>query len=152
MPLRKVVYERAGRASELAQLLEYEIGTALLALDGIQTGSYLAPNADEYTRLRAELESKTLGQSLRRLKDQLSLQTDIEAELTEALRVRNHLAHHFFRQHGLAMLEEDGQKKMIQELDECIAALHTAYTSAGHVAHSIVAKLHELRAISNGSA
>jgi hypothetical protein len=152
MPLRKVVYQRVGRASELAQLLEYEIGTALLALDGIQTGSYLAPNADEYTRLRTELESKTLGQSLKKLKDQLSLQVDIEAELTEALQVRNHLAHHFFRKHGLAMLEEDGQKKMIQELDECIATLHTAFTSAGCVAHAIVYKLHELRAHSNSSA
>jgi hypothetical protein len=40
------VYHDAGRALEASNLLETELGTCLLALDALETGSFANPDAD----------------------------------------------------------------------------------------------------------
>jgi hypothetical protein len=78
MATRGDVYLRTGRGLELAQLLETEIGTALLALDGLMTRSHLNPDPHKYLRLRDAIASQTLGKSLRQMRERLKLHEDLE--------------------------------------------------------------------------
>jgi len=45
MASREDVYVAFGRAAELAQLFETEVGTSLLAFDALETKSYRDPKA-----------------------------------------------------------------------------------------------------------
>jgi len=138
MTSRDQLYARSGRALEICQLLEKEIGTALLALDALMTKSHLQPNADNYLRLRDAIEKQTLGQSLKQMRERLKLQEDLEEVLQDALLARNTLAHHFFARHGLKVLEADGRSGMLQDLNELITALQHGYDLAGNVARALV--------------
>ena len=138
MTTRDDLYARAGRALELCQLLEKEIGTALLALDALMTKSHLQPNPDKYLRLREAIEKQTLGLSLKKMRERLKLQEDLEAVLEEALAARNDLAHRFFSRHGLKVIEVEGRTEMLKDLDGLIAALQHGYVLAGNVARALV--------------
>jgi len=139
---RDALYAQVGRSLELCQLLEKEIGTALLGLDALMTKSHLQPNPDRYLRLRDAIEKQTLGQSLKQMRERLKLQEDLEAVLNEALRARNNLAHRFFSQHGLKVIEPEGRAEMLHDLDGLMAALQHGYALAGNVAHALVAAVH----------
>ena len=148
MTTRKVLYERAGRGLELCQLLEKEMGTALLALDGLITGSHLRPDREAYLRLRDAVERQTLGTSLKQMRQWLKLQEDLEAVLTSALTARNDLAHHFFSRHGLKVIEADGRTEMLAYLNNLLVAIESGYALAGNVAAALV---HAVRSEARGA-
>ena len=141
MTTREVLYERAGRGLELCQLLEKEIGTALLALDGLTTGSHLRPDPDAYLRLRNAVERQTLGKSLTQMRQRLKLQEDLETILSRALTARNDLAHHFFSRHGLKVIEADGRTEMLAYLNNLLIAIESGYALAGNVAAALARAL-----------
>lgn len=97
MASREEVYVEFGRAAEVAQLLETEIGTALLALDALETKSFISPNADAYTRLRDAIDGKTLGAAIKQMGKFIELENDLGAVLSRALESRNLLTHRFYR-------------------------------------------------------
>jgi hypothetical protein len=138
MTSRASLYARAGRGLELCQLLEREIGTALLALDVLMTKSHLQANPDKYLRLQDAIEKQTLGQALKQMRERLQLQEDLEAVLREALGARNDLAHRFFSRHGLKVIEAEGRAEMLEELNSLIACLVHGYVVAGNVARALV--------------
>lgn len=142
-PSRSQVYEQFGRALELAQLFEMEVGTALLALDVIERRGVTHP--DPYKRLSADIASQTLGRSLAQMKERLHIAEDLEQEFASALKIRNHLAHRFFPDHGIRFLEESGQIEMLNRLTEACATMQRAYTIAGNVAHALVEAVHQIR-------
>lgn len=146
MPTRELVYQMYGRAAELTQLLETEIGTALLALDALETKSFLSPNSDAYLRLRNAIESQTLGKSLRQMRERLRLLEDLETVLSDALLTRNHLAHRFYPEHGLAIMEENGRVEMLKRLEAMTATLSRAYAIAGNVAQALVTGVQLMKA------
>lgn len=144
-PLRSQVYEQFGRALELAQLFETEVGTALLALDAIERKSFINPDPDVYKRLSTAIAAQTLGRSLSQMKERLHLAEDLEQEFASALKIRNHLAHRFFPDHGIRFLEESGQLEMLNRLKEACTTMQRVYTIAGNVAHALVKAVHQIR-------
>lgn len=138
MTTRDELYARAGRGLELCQLLETEIGTALLALDALMTRSHLRSDPEKYLTLRAAIEKQTLGKSLRQMRVRLRLQEDLESVLNKALVARNDLAHGFFSRYGLKVIEPDGRGEMLAYLNGLIATLEHGYALAGNVAGSLV--------------
>jgi len=134
MSTRQAVYEAAGRALEVSQMLERELGTALLALDALETNSFLAPNADTYQRLRLEIDGLTLGKALRRMGKKLNMAEDLEAAFGEALKARNFVAHHLFKRNSLAMLDEGTRMELLEEALEAFEVIHPAYSLAQDVA------------------
>lgn len=135
---RETVYEQFGRAAQTAQLLETDIGTALLALDALETKSYFNPSADAYLRLRSEIDGQTLGRSMRRIRERLALNEDIESQFAHALEIRNTLIHRFYVKHGLAFLEPEGRDTMLAQLKDISAALDRAHFSAQNIAGLLV--------------
>lgn len=148
-PSRSQVYEQFGRAMELAQLFETEVGTALLALDAIERKSFISPDPEAYKRLSTAIAAQTLGRSLAQMKERLHLTEDLEQEFASALKIRNHLAHRFFPDHGIRFLEESGQLEMLSRLKEACTTMQRAYTIAGNVAHALVKAVHQIRSHSS---
>ena len=145
MATRDELYVEVGRALELAQLFETELGTALLALDALETKSYLNPQADAYLRLRNSIESQMLGRSLKQIKGKLELNEDLETLFQAALDSRNTLAHHFFPKHGLKIIEAEGRDKMIARAREIQSKLQRAYSVAQHISELLVKGLFLLK-------
>jgi hypothetical protein len=138
MATREVVYREFGKAAEIAQLLETELGTALLALDALETKSFLRPGADAYLRLRDAIDKQTLGHSIKQIRKRLSLTEDLGGLFQRALETRNLLTHRFYPQHGLAILDVEGRKKMVIHLVESQAELNRAYLAAQHFSELLV--------------
>lgn len=141
MASRDDVYVQFGRAAELAQMLERDIGTALLALDGLESKSYLKPDADAYRRLTKEIEGQTLGASLKQMGKYFDLKSEAGGTFAKALETRNRLAHRFFAAHGLAMIDESGRDKMVNDLREIQARLTDAYAIASPLSKALVETL-----------
>jgi hypothetical protein len=115
---RYAVYAEFGFAAERGQLLETEAGNLAL---GYLTLFFDTKNlsAEEKAMLQSvteDLNEKTLGTLLGHIKKTLVLDDSITRTLDEALDLRNHLTHHFFRTHNFALFSEDGRKLMIEEL------------------------------------
>jgi hypothetical protein len=141
MASREDVYVQFGRAAEMAQMLEREIGTALLALDGLETKSYLKPDADAYRRLTQATEAQTLGASLKQMGKYLDLKNETGGTFSKALETRNRLAHRFYAAHGLAMIDDAGRDKMVDDLREIQAILSAAYAIASPLSSALVKTL-----------
>ena len=138
MASREDVYIHFGRAAELAQMLEREIGTALLALDGLKTKSFMNPDADAYRRLTQAVEAQTLGTSLKQMGKYFDLKNDTGGTLSRALETRNRLTHRFYAGHGLSMIEEVGRDKIVEDLREIQTQLNTAYAIAKPLSTALV--------------
>lgn len=147
MATREEVYIEYGRAAEVAQLLETEIGTALLALDALETKSFVNPDADTYKRLRDAIDGQTLGASLKQMGKYLDLKNDTGGLLSRALETRNLLTHRFYRQHGFAILEDAGRAKMAKHLREIHAQLSEAYAIAGYLSQTLVSSVMLLKKV-----
>jgi hypothetical protein len=144
MATREAVYQAAGKALELAQLLETEIGTSLLALDALETKSFLRPDADAYTRLRDAIDGQTLGRSLKQIKSRLNLDDNLEDVFADALESRNFLAHRFYAQHGTRIFEPAGCDHMIAHIDKLREKLMRAYNSAQGISELLTNAVHLL--------
>ncbi|WP_036041563.1 hypothetical protein [Bradyrhizobium yuanmingense] len=144
MASRERVYEEAGRLLELANLLETELGTALIALDALDTGSFLNPDADAYTRLVAAIEGRTLGASLHAIKKRLSITGDLEALFDDALKARNFMAHRLFPHYGLKLLDDGGRDNMVEHMESLHKTIWRAYTAAQHMAGLLVTSVQAL--------
>lgn len=141
MASREDVYVQFGKAAEVAQMLEREIGTALLALDGLETKSYLQPNADTYQRLAQAIDAQTLGASLKKMGKYFDLRNETGGIFSRALDTRNRLSHRFFAAHGLAMIDDGGRDKMVDDLREIQSTLATAYAIASPLSKTLVQTL-----------
>lgn len=138
------VYHDAGRALEAACLLETELGTCLLVLDALETGSFAKADADAYLRLREAIDSNTLGQSIRAIKRKLSITEDIDSVFLDALEARNFLAHRFFLHHGMNIHDPGGRDQMVAHIDKLRDAIWPAYTIAGNWSSLLMAALQVL--------
>jgi hypothetical protein len=62
---------------------------------------------------------KTLGQLIRKLSGVATVPSNLASKLENALRLRNWLAHHYFRQRATEWVSREGRDQMISELKEC---------------------------------
>lgn len=64
-----------------------------------------------------------MGQQLREVLREEGLSEQVIERLRNALRIRNHLAHDFFREHAERFLTFEGRNQMLTELQELRAEL-----------------------------
>jgi hypothetical protein len=111
------VYAKFGLAMYVGQVLEHEI-VNLLSWSGISAGEYATYEQAESAS--SELFGKTMGTLkatlLRRRVDLGHLDDD----LMRAVRLRNFLAHNYFRERAAAAMTREGREQMIAELDQAI--------------------------------
>ena len=116
--LSREVFARFGLAMYSSQVLEHGI-VNLVVWSGLRDGSYRA--YEETEAANAELFRQTLGSVKKIL---LSRRPDIghlDDLLIRVVRLRNFLAHQYFRQRAAAFLTEAGKNQMIGELKKATA-------------------------------
>lgn len=126
----KTVYAHFGLALYLAQVLEHGLANALMCAELLpRRAGKPVPRKQweaEFDGFMDEQFEQTLGRLIRGLRTATSIPTDLEGLLTEALKTRNFLTHHFFRQRAESFMSRDGREKMIQELERAQKLFETA--------------------------
>lgn len=138
--LRREIYARFGLAMYYAQMLEFSIVNQLLAL-GITDGTY-----DTYEETEAAvvgLLGKTLGQLNQKLADSKMDLTHLDDYLRRALRLRNFLAHNYFRERALAVELPVGRERMLDELAQAASFLQ----EIGERLNALTIKTYEARGL-----
>jgi hypothetical protein len=118
----KTVYAHFGLAAYLAQVLEHGLVNALVFVDLVPNKSYQIKSKKEWEH---EVDSfmdrhfeHSLGKMIRDLQAVVSVPEDLESLLAEALKRRNYLAHHFFRERAPEFMTTKGRDTMVGELRE----------------------------------
>jgi hypothetical protein len=112
------VFAKFGLAMYQGQVLEHEI-VNLIVWSGIGAGIYRTP--DEMETADGEMFGKTMGTLKTVL---LSRRIDLghlQGDLIKAVKLRNFLAHKYFRERAAAFTTYDGREMMIAELDSAVA-------------------------------
>jgi hypothetical protein len=111
--LAREVFARFGVAIYSSQVLEHGI-VNLVVWSGLRDGRYRV--YEETDAANIDLFRKTMGSVKKIL---LSRRPDVghlDNLLIQAVRLRNFLAHEYFRQRAAAFLTHDGKEQMIEEL------------------------------------
>lgn len=116
----KEVYAYFGLAMYQAQVLEHGIVNALVYCDLIPNKAKIVKSKEEWatlfdTFMDSHFE-KTLGRMIKALKITFPIAVELESKLTESLRLRNLLAHHYFKDRIHLFLSHEGREQMIGEL------------------------------------
>lgn len=111
------VYAKFGLAMYQGQVLEHEI-VNLIVWSGVNTGTY--SNRQEFDIANVEMFKKTMGTLKKVLMAHRIDLGYLEDELVKAVRLRNFLAHNYFRERASALMDEDGRDRMIAELDQAV--------------------------------
>ena len=109
----KEIYAFFGLTFYAAQVLEQGVVNLTVAM--MATGD---PNVTSRLLLDIydELDTKTFGRVLHIARDHMTIPATIDADLSLALKRRNHLAHHFFVEHDRDILTDAGRRKCIDLL------------------------------------
>ncbi len=109
------VYAHAGLALYMAQVLEHGLANVIVLA---RAGGPEFRSPDDYDALLDDLLSRTMGQQLRRALQEIEFTDDQIERLNEALRLRNYLAHDFFRERIDHFASVAGRNRLIAELDK----------------------------------
>ncbi|WP_322979948.1 hypothetical protein [Pseudomonas sp. C11] len=116
----KEVYAYFGLAIYQAQVLEHGIVNALVYCDLIPNKVRTIRSKEEWAALFDTFMDghfeKTLGKMIRTLKATFPITTELESKLAESLKLRNFLAHHYFKDRIHLFLSCKGREQMIGEL------------------------------------
>jgi hypothetical protein len=132
------LYATFGMIAEKAQVLELEAGNVALFFLAIflvdKDKSKITPEQTEMFRaIVDDVNKKTFGALLKRLKKMMNFDDSIITKIDEALDRRNYLTHHFFRNHNFALFSEEGRKVMMEELIEIGKKLDLAQQMLGAI-------------------
>lgn len=108
------VYAHAGLALYMAQVLEHGLANIIVLA---RAGGPQFRSPDDYEALLDELLSRTMGAQLRQALREVEFTDDQIERLNEALRLRNFLAHDFFRERIMSFGSIAGRNRLIEELD-----------------------------------
>jgi hypothetical protein len=109
------VYAHAGLALYMAQVLEHGLANVIVLR---RVGGTQFRKAQDYDDLLDDLLSRTMGDQLGRALAEVDFTEDQIERLREALRLRNFLAHDFFRERIADFGTVAGRNRLIAELDE----------------------------------
>jgi hypothetical protein len=109
----KEVYAYFGLAIYQAQCLERQLAILLSTEYGPGPKKM---TRDQYDELLQSFFVKTLGSLIKHLRQSVDISDDLESILTEALKKRNWLAHHYFWEKAGQFMTEKGRIQMITEL------------------------------------
>jgi hypothetical protein len=132
MPTLDDVYRKFGEVAEAAQLIETELGTALLFF-GLVDEKLLSPvslkveDVQAGRDLMSRISRQTLGQLLKNTKRHSNELEKLEPLLSDALDTRNRLFHSFYRQHNLRKTTDAGRAIMMAALGTMHETLIEAY-------------------------
>lgn len=130
MITRDDIYRKFGEVAEAAQLIETDIGTAQLFLRAVE-GGMITPTLEVDSRRAAELLAKidrqTLGQHIKETKQITNALDQIEPMLSAALKERNRLFHHFYREHNIRINTAAGRAIMLADLEAAHDTLTKVY-------------------------
>ena len=116
----KTVYAHFGLAMYLAQCLEHGLANALIYLDLIPRKAKSVRTKQEWIEafdsFMGRNFEKTLGALIRSLRDLTVIPPELGDKLTQSLKLRNWLAHHFFRERAAEFASFSGRDSMIREL------------------------------------
>ena len=126
MPTLDDIYRKFGEAAEAAQLIETELATLLLSVQGLDEGLLIEPNPARATELLATLNRHTLGQLLKSLNNKTQSLDKLDSLLSKALKERNRLFHSFYRQHNFRRNSNEGRLVMLNDLESVHDALLNA--------------------------
>jgi len=127
MPTLDDVYRKFGETSEAAQLLETELGTMLLWVGCIEADLIESPDSEKAMAVYKQINKLTLGQLIKKLGKKNASISHLEELLTEALTIRNQLAHSFYLRHNLRRNSEEGRAIMLKDLESMHDKLLEAY-------------------------
>lgn len=127
----KEVYARYGLAMFHAQAFEHGLITLIMAHVTAERHQAGEPRgADAFRELMDDLYSRTAGRLLARLRENPGLGEPLDDLLREAVDVRNHLAHRWFRERGLDFGSAEGMQGMVDDLDGAMETLRAAGAQA----------------------
>lgn len=133
MATREELYAKFGVTAEAAQLFETELGTLIMCVRGLEEGWHAKPDGDAATRLLLDIDRKTLGGLLAKLRESFLFDEDLADLFATALNRRNRLNHGFFERHSYAIGTPEGRDTMIADLEESHQRLFDAWQMAGRV-------------------
>ncbi len=108
------IYARYGLAMYAAQVLE-ESASSLIVVHEMTHGNMRV--VEEVGDRFDELWTKTLGALIRQVGTHQLVTADQSAVLGDALKARNRLAHHFFREEADSFVTPGGKRRMLDQLD-----------------------------------
>jgi|SRR5581483_11069821 len=111
----KEVYAQAGLALYFAQCFEMALANFLFFY---HRATNERATVEELTAVEESNNKKTLGALLRRVKESCSFDEDAIDRLERALRDRNRLTHHFFKENAEGFLSTNGRDEMLRILSE----------------------------------
>jgi hypothetical protein len=111
------VYRKFGEVAEAAQLLEIQLGTIQLRVDGMEQDLFLGDKGELATEIYDKINKSTLGQLLKQLTKSAGFSGDLQLQLANALAERNQLFHSFYRKHNFRRNSDEGRAKMLGDLD-----------------------------------
>jgi len=118
----KEVYAHFGLAVYFSQVLEHGLVNALVFSDLLpRRAGHPMPKEEWFKEFDAFMDQHfetTLGKMIRGLKNVISVPQNLESLLAEALKKRNFLAHHYFKDRSTEFMTKIGRDKMILELQE----------------------------------
>lgn len=132
MPTLDDVYRKFGETSEAAQLLETELGTAQLFLSCVHEGLItptLKADGNRAAEVLEKINSQTLGQHIKETKQHTNALDKVEPFLSAALKERNRLSHHFYREHNIRKNTGAGRAIMLADLESIHSTLLEAYNA-----------------------
>jgi len=133
MATRDELYAKFGVTAEAAQLFETELGTLILCVRGLEEGWHAEPDGDAAMRLLLDIDRKTLGGLLAKLRESFLFDEDLTDLFATAPNLRNRLNHGFFERHNYAIGTPEGRDAMIADLEESHQRLFDAWQMAGRI-------------------
>lgn len=107
------VYAQFGLAIFLAQVLEHALVNAMVAGRLVERERFTKRDVDAFT---VEQFEKPLGRLISTLSKYVQVPDELADSLRVALKERNWLAHHYFRERASAFMTEVGRQSMLEEL------------------------------------
>ena len=108
------VYAHFGLAIYKAQVLEHGLANAMTYASKV---AGRLPTLDEYDAFLESKFEKTLGALINDLKGHVCVDPGLQGTLSTALKKRNWLAHHYFRERPQTFMSDRGCATMIAELE-----------------------------------
>lgn len=127
MPTLDDVYRKFGETSEAAQLLETELGNILLLHHCLEADLIESPDTERATGIYRQINRRTLGQLIKELGLSITSSAQLQELLSQALTVRNRLAHSFYLRHNLRRNSDAGCAIMMKDLESMHDRLLEAY-------------------------
>ena len=112
---RREVFSRYGLALYHVQCVEKSLS---ILLSSVFNMDFLSSTPDVREKFFNQAFSMTLGQLINRLKQRITIHSEIQKDLLEALRKRNWLAHDYFYERSGELLTRSGRTRIIEEITE----------------------------------